>query len=130
LKIFLKDGKLNNNYIDNQITKASTDSKYYATKYSRLLCDELMRRGIEPIMEYNDGHKTIDIAILPARLYIEIDGIQHLNNPNQIIKDLKRDYHSYEEGFYTIRIPNQVLENHLGGIADAIAEVVKNSRNL
>lgn len=114
--------------IGNLLFKASAapaaDKTRYATKYSRLLRDELHRRGIEPIMEYSDGHKTVDLAILPARIYIEVDGIQHLNNPAQIIRDLKRDYYSSRDGFYTIRIPNEVLKKHPGSIADALAEVI------
>lgn len=95
------------------------------TKYSRLLYGALMRRGIESITEYPDGHKTIDIAILPAHLYIEVDGVQHLNNSDQIIKDFKRDYYSEKEGFFTLHIHNDDIKNHLNSIADAIAGVVK-----
>jgi D-alanyl-D-alanine dipeptidase len=94
-------------------------------KYARLLYAALARRGIESITEYPDGHKTIDIAILPARIYIEVDGVQHLNNPDQIITDFKRDYYSEREGFYTLHIHNDDIKNHLNSIADAIAEVVK-----
>lgn len=95
------------------------------TKYSRLLYSALKRRGIDSITEYSDGHKKIDIAILSARLYIEVDGVQHLNKPEQIITDFKRDYYSKTEGFYTLHIHNDDIKNHLNSIADAIAEVVK-----
>ena len=95
------------------------------TKYSRLLYGALAQRGIKSITEYFDGYKTIDIAILPARLYIEVDGVQHLNKPTQIITDFKRDYYSETEGFYTLHIHNDDINNHLNSIADAIAEVVK-----
>lgn len=95
------------------------------TKYARLLYSALAKRGIESVTEYRDGHKTIDIAILPARLYIEVDGVQHLNNPEQIITDFKRDYYSEKEGFFTLHIHNDDIKNHLNSIADAIAEVVK-----
>lgn len=97
------------------------------TKFSRLLYTALKQRGVEPITEYPDGHKTIDIAIPEARLYIEVDGVQRLNNPEQIITDFKRDYYSKKEGFYTLHIHNDDIKNHLNSIADAIAEVVKMS---
>ena len=64
------------------------------TKYARLLYGALKQRGINSETEYFDGYKRIDIAIRPARLYIEVDGVQHLNDPDQIIRDLKRDYYS------------------------------------
>jgi very-short-patch-repair endonuclease len=95
------------------------------TKYSRVLWAALDKRGVRSITEYPDGHKTIDIAIPEARLYIEVDGIQHLNNPEQIIKDFKRDYYSQREGFYTLHIHNDDIKNHLNSIADAIVDVVR-----
>ncbi len=97
------------------------------TKFARILWAALKKRGIESITEYPDGHKTIDIAVLPARLYIEVDGVQHLNNPDQIITDFKRDYYSDREGFYTLHIHNDDIKNHLNSIADAIAEVARKS---
>ena len=95
------------------------------TKFSRLLWAALKERDVESITEYPDGHKTIDIAILPAHLYIEVDGIQHLNNPGQMLRDFKRDYYSNTEGFHTLHIHNDDIKHHLNSIADAIAEVVK-----
>jgi very-short-patch-repair endonuclease len=104
-----------------------SDIKVGQTRFSRLLWAALSKRGIESITEYPDGHKTIDIAILPARLYIEVDGVQHLNNPEQILTDFRRDYYSNSEGFYTLHIHNDDIKNHLNSIADAIAEVVKST---
>ena len=95
------------------------------TKFARLLWAALNKRGIESITEYPDGHKSIDIAIPAARLYIEVDGVQHLNNPDQIITDFKRDYYSNKDGFYTLHIHNDDIKNHLNSIADAIADVVR-----
>jgi very-short-patch-repair endonuclease len=98
------------------------------TKYERLLYGALAQRGIESTTQYFDGHKTVDIAILPAHLYIEVDGVQHLNNPDQIIADFKRDYHSENEGIYTLHIHNDDIKHHLNSIADAIADVVKEKK--
>lgn len=98
------------------------------TKFSRLLYAALKKRGIEPITEYFDGHKTVDIAILSASLYIEVDGVQHLNKPEQIIRDFKRDYYSTGDEFYTLHIHNDDIKNHLNSIADAIAEVAKSGK--
>ncbi|OGZ00280.1 MAG: hypothetical protein A2945_04610 [Candidatus Liptonbacteria bacterium RIFCSPLOWO2_01_FULL_52_25] len=95
------------------------------TKFARLLYGALAQRGIESITEYPDGHKTIDIAIPYARLYIEVDGVQHLNKPEQIITDFKRDFYSQKDGFYTLHVHNDDIKNHLNSIADAIAEVVR-----
>jgi very-short-patch-repair endonuclease len=99
------------------------------TKYARLLYGALAKRGVESITEYYDGHKSVDLAILPAQLFIEVDGVHHLNDPNQIITDFKRDYYSERDGFFTLHIHNEDLKNHLNSIADAIVDVVRgNSR--
>ena len=103
-------------------------TKIGQTKYSRLLYGALAHRGIKSVTEYPDGHKTIDIAILPAHLYIEVDGVQHLNKPEQIIADFKRDYYSEKDGFFTLHIHNDDIKNHLNSIANAISEVVKENR--
>ncbi len=91
------------------------------TKQSRLLWAALKERGIDGQTEYWDGHKHVDIAILPAKLYIEVDGIQHFRNLNQAIADLKRDDYSDQGGFRTIRISNDVIRQDVNMVADEIA---------
>jgi very-short-patch-repair endonuclease len=89
------------------------------------LFDELIKRGVKAINEYQDGHKTVDIAIPSAKIFIEVDGLQHLTDPKQILSDFKRDHFSDGDDFHTIRIPNKVIEDRLEleKVANAIAEV-------
>ena len=57
---------------------------------------------------------------------IEIDGLQHFTDPDQIHSDLERSYWSQErDGFDTLHIPNILIKYHLDEIADAIAEVAR-----
>ncbi len=93
------------------------------------LGEALRKRGVSVILEHSDGHKHVDIAILNARIFIEVDGIQHLTDANQIMRDFKRDHFSDGDDFDTIHIPNEVIKTHLEQIADAIAEVVKKRVN-
>lgn len=98
------------------------------TRYARLLYGALKKRGVDSITEYWDGHKSIDIAI-PGKLYIEVDGVQHLNDPVQIITDFKRAYYSErDDGMFTLHIHNDDIKHHLNSIADAICEVVNTER--
>jgi very-short-patch-repair endonuclease len=113
--------KLQNNEHGNEPSSHS-ESKIGQTKYSRLLWAALKERGLDAITEYNDGHKHIDIAILSAKLYIEVDGVQHAENIGQAIADLKRDNYSDKEGFRTIRISNESIHQNLNEIADEIAK--------
>lgn len=89
------------------------------------LSNELKKLEIEHRVEYPDGHKHVDIAIPYARIYIEIDGLYHYINAEQIKKDFKRNHFSDGDDFDTIHIPNELIEKHAPEIAKAIAEVVK-----
>ena len=99
--------------------------KNIPTKQAISLAFALRKRGVRLITEHYDGHKTIDIFIPKARLYIEIDGLQHYTNPEQFIADLKRDHYSDDEKFFTKHISNQLIETHLEEITEAIYQIVK-----
>jgi|GEM_PF-957397 len=97
-----------------QPTKEATSLKY-----------ELEKRGITVYQELHDGYKHIDLAIPRAKLNVEVDGIQHLTNPQQIVADLARGYYSNKQGYDTMHIPNEMLRLHLKSIADALAEAAR-----
>lgn len=96
---------------------------HFATKQTRELYETLSRKGLKVIEEYSDGHKHVDIAIPQARIYIEVDGLQHFTDPAQIERDFKRDHYSDGDDFDTIHIPNLILEHHLEGVSEAIKSV-------
>ena len=97
---------------------------YTFTEQARALYEALVRKGLMASPEHNDGHKRVDIAIIPGKIYIEIDGLQHFTDPKQIEADFSRDHHSDVGHFDTIRIPNIIIKNHLDEVVNAIAEVV------
>ena len=86
------------------------------------LKEELQKRDIKVYIELNDGYKRVDLAIPKAKLNIEVDGIQHLTDPRQIVADLARGYYSNKLGYDTMHIPNEMIRLHLHDIADALAE--------
>jgi very-short-patch-repair endonuclease len=100
------------------------------TKQVNELGEALRKRGIAIILEHSDGHKHVDIAILSAKIFIEVDGIHHLTDPEQIIRDFKRDHFSDGDDFDTIHIPNELLKTHLDQIVDAITKVVEKRKVL
>jgi very-short-patch-repair endonuclease len=95
------------------------------TKEAHALKTALEKLGIHVLVEVDDGHKHIDLAIPAAKINIEVDGVKHLTDAYQIISDLKRDHYSDLNGYFTIRIPNEALHVNLGGIASALAEASK-----
>ena len=95
------------------------------TEEARALKESLERLGIKVYLELDDGHKHIDIAIPKARLNVEVDGMQHLINPHQIVADLNRGYYSHKNGFNTMHIPNEMIHSHLDEISEALAGASK-----
>lgn len=99
--------------------------KQFMTKQAKLLLDALIARSVPAVGEHSDGHKHVDVAIIPAKIYIEVDGLHHVTDPDQIERDFKRDHFSDGDDFHTIHVLNIALEHHLDRIADAIAEVAR-----
>lgn len=99
-------------------------SKKIITIQAINLHSALTQAGIEAELEYWDGHKHIDICIPASKIYIEVDGMQHLTNPNQIARDFIRDHYSDVDGFNTLHIPNSVIEEDLNKVVSAIKKVV------
>lgn len=99
------------------------------TPHEIKLIEALRQRGVELEVHHWDGHKHVDIYIPKDNLYIEIDGMQHITRPEQIISDFNRDYFSFREGFFTKHITNEAIDTELEKIADAIACVANNAPN-
>lgn len=95
------------------------------TKEAIDLKEELIKRGVKVYVELNDGYKHVDLALPDAKLNIEVDGVQHLTNPHQIVADLSRGYYSSKLGYSTMHISNEMIRLHLREIADALAQASK-----
>ena len=109
-------------------------NKRIPTDQARLLYNELINNNVNAILEYPDrypeGVKYIDIGIPDSHLYIEVDGKDHFNNSDTIETYLKRDHYAEVDGFQTIHIPNQSIDEDVKRIARAIAKVVKHRREI
>jgi very-short-patch-repair endonuclease len=93
------------------------------TYYAYLLKKYLKKLGVRVKEEVSDGYKHIDLSVESARLDIEVDGVQHLTDSQQMITDFKRTDYSKMDGYETIHVHNADLRRDAGGIASAIAEV-------
>jgi hypothetical protein len=81
-----------------------------ATPLAKSLYIELKRRGVPAELEKWDGTKTIDIAVVDAKVNIEVDGAQHNHNAEQAIADLLRTLFAFKKGYLTLRIPNSLVK--------------------
>jgi very-short-patch-repair endonuclease len=113
--------------------KPNIYKKKYCGKYAKgfvsttdvLLYNALRKRNIQCDIAKFDGNKTVDIAIKWAKIYIEIDGTEHRTNPNNMLRDIKRDEYSSKKGYHTLRFTKWDIEKNLDKIADTIAEVAR-----
>lgn len=101
------------------------DEKTKMTPHARRLYNELQKQGIKCEPEEEDGHKSVDISIPWANLYIEVDGKHHVFSPKQLSADIQRSHWSKKDGIDTIHIPNQQIEEDVVKVARSIAEVAR-----
>jgi very-short-patch-repair endonuclease len=92
---------------------------YYKTHFEKVkrkttpqalkLQQALIKLGYDARLEQWDKHKHIDLAIPDKKVNIELDGPQH-QGEKQALTDLKRTYHSWKLGYFTLRIPNVLMD--------------------
>ena len=85
----------------------------------------LKEAGANPMLEWWDGHKSIDIAISRVKLNIEIDTDYQLITHEQAIHDLEEAMHSFKNGFTTIRIPHVVIKYYLKDTVTNILGIIQ-----
>ncbi len=102
-----------------------TPINHIPTPEENKLAHELMKVGIEVKQQYQYDGKTVDIFIPDAKLTIEIDGEQHLIDPNQILSDFHREYYDEQKGIHTLHIPNSFIRDDI-----KFLEVVKAIRGV
>ena len=73
----------------------------------------LKEAGVNAMLEWWDGKKSIDIAISRVKLNIEIDDQYDKLSHEQAINDLEEDMHSFKNGFTTVRIPHVLVRYYL-----------------
>ena len=100
------------------------------TAEAKSLYESLRLRGVNAVLEYFDGFKHVDIGIPDAYIYIEIDGENHILDPDQIERDFLRDHYSEKEGIATLHISNESVEKYADRIADAVVVVVEKRKGV
>jgi very-short-patch-repair endonuclease len=99
-----------------------------STPLAIALYKQLKKRGVPAELEKWDGNKTIDIAVVDAKVNIEVDGAQHNFNAEQAMADLYRTLLAFRKGYLTLRIPNSLVKHNLEKTADLITEFLIESK--
>jgi hypothetical protein len=133
-----------NSFVDKKVCKHSK------TKYGFELCYEcqqklilsnkdtidatrlylsLKKRSVPAELEKFNGYKTIDIAIVDAKVNIEVEGPHHHPKYKQALTDLKQTLYSFQDGFLTLRIPDVLIKKNLEETANCVTELIMNNKN-
>lgn len=84
--------------------------------------------GANPMLEWWDGKKSVDIAISRVKLNIEIDKDYNMITHEQAINDLEEAMHSFKNGFTTVRIPHLAIKYYLEDTVENILGIIAGLR--
>jgi very-short-patch-repair endonuclease len=73
-----------------------------------------------PIPFAASGVMEVDLLGAESRLAIELDGAQHLSNPDAYRRDRRKDARLQEHGFFVLRFLAEDVGKHLDEVLDAI----------
>ncbi|MDO1514486.1 hypothetical protein Q2T41_17675 [Maribacter confluentis] len=85
----------------------------------------LKEAGVNSMLEWWDGKKSIDIAISRVKLNIEIDSKYDKLTEHEAINNLEEAMHSFRNGFTTIRIPHIVVRYYLNETVNNIIGIME-----
>jgi very-short-patch-repair endonuclease len=77
-----------------------------------------------PIAFADRSLMEVDLCCRTARLAIEIDGPQHLSDPDAYRRDRRKDALLQENGYFVLRFLAEDIGTHLAEVLDAILRVL------
>jgi hypothetical protein len=88
----------------------------------------LKQAGANPMLEWWDGKKSVDIAVSRVKLNIEIDTEYQMLTHEQAINELEETMHSFKNGFTTIKIPHFLIKHYLQETVNNILGIMEGLR--
>jgi very-short-patch-repair endonuclease len=73
-----------------------------------------------PIQFASSGQMEVDLLDAESRLVIELDGAQHLSDPEAYRRDRRKDALLQEHGYFVLRFLAEDIGKHLDEVLDAI----------
>ena len=84
--------------------------------------------AILPIPFDGRGEMEVDLLHAEARIAIEIDGAQHLANPDAYRRDRRKDMLLQENGYFVLRFLAEDVGRQLDTVLDAILRTLAHRR--
>ncbi len=89
----------------------------------------LFRLNVQlPIPFDSRGHMEVDLLCAEARIAIELDGGQHLADPEAYRRDRRKDILLQENGYFVLRFLAEDVGKHLDAILDTIQRTLVHRR--
>lgn len=82
-----------------------------------------------PISFDGRGKMEVDLLNVDARVAVELDGAQHLADPQAYRRDRYKDLLLQQHGYIVLRFLAEDVGTHLDDVLDAIVRVLSNRRN-
>ena len=113
------------------LKKISRRLRSNMTDAERRLWSRIRRKNIEGVQFYRQkivGNYIVDFYSFAAKLVVEVDGSQHLEE-RQKRKDQIRDQYLRELGFQVLRFSSREVLTNTENVVQAIQDVVKGHAN-
>ncbi len=85
----------------------------------------LKEAGANPMLEWWDGQRSVDIAISRVKLNIDIGNDYELVTHKQALEELEDAMHSFKNGFTNIKIPHTLVKYYLDDTVNYILGIVE-----
>ena len=82
-----------------------------------------------PIPFDGQGRMEADLFCAEAGIAVELDGAQHLNDPDAYRRDRRKDALLQENGYFVLRFLAEDVGKHLDAVLDAIMRALAHRRN-
>ncbi|MBN2372070.1 MAG: DUF559 domain-containing protein, partial [Vicinamibacteria bacterium] len=80
-----------------------------------------------PIAFDGRGRMEVDLLCAKARVVIELDGAQHLGDPDAYRRDRRKDMLLQEQGYFVLRFLAEDVVKHLDSVLDAILRTLSHA---
>jgi very-short-patch-repair endonuclease len=113
------------------IERARSASEAFLYRRLETLTDTagLFRLNVElPIPFDGRGHMEVDLLCADGRIAVELDGGQHLADPEAYRRDRRKDILLQENGYFVLRFLTEDVGKHFDTILDTILRTLVHRR--
>ena len=118
---------MKNTYTDRSVLPNRRKLRKDLTDAESLLWMKLRRKqlnGLRFLRQYSVGRYILDFYCPEIRLAIELDGGQHLADPEAYRRDRRKDAMLQENGYFVLRFLAEDVGKHLDDVLGAILRVM------